>query len=141
MSNRPDHNRNMKKQPQSTQQQIHVLREKASSKLNETHRSERELCATEMQPQPQTSPTPSSKPRCKRGGYTAPDGTYLCDKELARLGNGIENPKSKCVIYFQPSFLEDPWKDLKAMEIAGTLRWCRFYVCDGVYVYAYDGRL
>ncbi|KAB8077823.1 hypothetical protein BDV29DRAFT_153305 [Aspergillus leporis] len=145
MSNRPEPNRNIKERPlpQLTQQQSHLLKGWTSENLNRSRCTEDQPPATETQSQRQTPPTPSSKPGRKRG-YTAPNGTHLCDDELVTLADGVEDLKPKGVVYFQPCFIEDPWRDLKVVKIACTIRWwCVFlfcvgeaytaYVCDGVY--------
>ncbi|GAB1194513.1 hypothetical protein APSETT444_003759 [Aspergillus pseudonomiae] len=70
---------------------------------------------------------PSSKP-VKQGGYTAPNGTHLSDHELAKFSNGIEDPESKCVTYFQPCFIEDPWKDLQSVKMKFNTRYCHAFL-------------
>lgn len=57
-----------------------------------------------------------------QGGYTAPNGTHLSDHDLTELSNGIEDSESMCVIYFQPCFIEDPWKDLPSVKVEFTTR-------------------
>ncbi|XHF97831.1 hypothetical protein AWENTII_001407 [Aspergillus wentii] len=51
-----------------------------------------------------------------REGYTAPNGFFIHKIELARLSDGVRT-RSKDRVIFRPSFLENPWKDMKAVRI------------------------
>ena len=48
--------------------------------------------------------------------YQAPSGAFLNSNQLARLSEGVKMPP-KHTVYFLPSFVEDPWKGLKSVEI------------------------
>ncbi|KAA8646373.1 uncharacterized protein ATNIH1004_007803 [Aspergillus tanneri] len=60
--------------------------------------------------------------RSEIGGYTAPNGSHLPKDELLKLSDGVKTSNSDKV-YFRPSFLEDPWKGLKAIKMECTSRY------------------
>ncbi|PLB53130.1 hypothetical protein P170DRAFT_434850 [Aspergillus steynii IBT 23096] len=64
----------------------------------------------------------SQRARSEIGGYTAPNGTHLRVGELQRLSCGVKVP-NKDTAYFRPSFVEDPWKDVKPIMTECSNRW------------------
>ncbi|KAI9043707.1 uncharacterized protein KD926_003057 [Aspergillus affinis] len=62
--------------------------------------------------EPKKSVGNQSAPRTEVGGYTAPNGTHLRKNELHNLSRGVKI-LNKDTAYFLPSFVEDPWKDVK----------------------------
>ncbi|KAE8141058.1 hypothetical protein BDV38DRAFT_279507 [Aspergillus pseudotamarii] len=114
MSSRYTPKRILKKQ--LSQQEHSLMEDWAPGNLNEHHNIETDA------PVLAKHQAPSSK-LVKQGGYTAPNGTHLSDHELAELSHGIENSESKCVTYFQPCFIEDPWMGLPSMKMEFTTRY------------------
>ncbi|KAL4897225.1 hypothetical protein BDV59DRAFT_198638 [Aspergillus ambiguus] len=56
------------------------------------------------------------------GGYTAPTGIYIGKEELVNLSNGIKL-RTGDVVYFQPTFVEDPWKGIQAIKTECLMRY------------------
>ncbi|KAL1853491.1 hypothetical protein Plec18170_005488 [Paecilomyces lecythidis] len=50
------------------------------------------------------------------GAYKAPNGTVLSQKDLHRLAGGVKKENGDTV-YFQPSFIEDPWAGLTPQSV------------------------
>ncbi|RMJ28269.1 hypothetical protein PHISP_00832 [Aspergillus sp. HF37] len=50
-----------------------------------------------------------------KGGYTAPNGTFLGSTELSRLACGVQI-ENNFTVYFKPSFIIDPWEKLPVMK-------------------------
>ncbi|RJE20436.1 hypothetical protein PHISCL_07222 [Aspergillus sclerotialis] len=48
-------------------------------------------------------------------GFTAPNGLFIHNRELARLSLGVKLDNNS-TLYFRPSFVTDPWKNVKAMK-------------------------
>lgn len=55
-------------------------------------------------------------------GYTAPNGECLNKNQLARYAEGMKSPH-KDTVYFQPSFIEDPWAGMKPVLIPCSPRY------------------
>ncbi|KAE8145922.1 hypothetical protein BDV25DRAFT_144200 [Aspergillus avenaceus] len=103
---------------QRNQIEYSMLQEWAPQKLNE-YPPPNKSKVTQLQPparEPRREPVP------KKRGYTAPNGTYICERELSRLSDGIK--QSDCRVYFKPCFIEDPWKGLNFVKMPFTVRYC-----------------
>ncbi|KAE8348628.1 hypothetical protein BDV28DRAFT_152641 [Aspergillus coremiiformis] len=105
-----------------SQQEYNLLEEWAPQKLNEYRNTENDAPAPDITQQYRTRRAQSSK-SVREGGYTAPNGTHLCQDELAKLSGGIEDSELQCKVYFRPCFIEDPWKDLKFVKMEFTFRY------------------
>ncbi|ODM22065.1 hypothetical protein SI65_02911 [Aspergillus cristatus] len=55
-------------------------------------------------------------------GYTAPNGEFLNKNQLARYAEGMKSPH-KDTVYFQPSFIEDPWAGMKPVLVPCSRRY------------------
>ena len=59
-----------------------------------------------------TEALPTRRPQ---EGFTAPNGLFIHNRELARLSLGVKLDNNS-TLYFRPSFVTDPWKNVKAMK-------------------------
>jgi len=55
-------------------------------------------------------------------GYMAPNGEFLNKNQLARYAEGMRI-RHKDTVYFQPSFIEDPWAGMKPVTIPCSRRY------------------
>ncbi|KAE8410574.1 hypothetical protein BDV36DRAFT_307103 [Aspergillus pseudocaelatus] len=123
MSSRYTPKRILKKQ--LSQQEHSLMEDWAPGNLNAYHNIETDA------PVLAKHQAPSSK-LVKQEGYITPNGTHLSDHELAKLSHGIENSESKCVTYFQPCFIGDPWMGLPSMKMEFTTRYWFYYAIVSV---------